>query len=68
MGCPYISKFRRLQFLKFLYNSIEPNNSLPSVKELLVDIAHIIKNPWFVNWNDVDLFAVIERRQLHGVY
>jgi Reverse transcriptase (RNA-dependent DNA polymerase) len=64
LSCPYVDRQRRLGWLSafFAAKNIAPNDPLEAV---LDDVS----SPWwFINWKEIDLLNMLERRELHAVY
>jgi hypothetical protein len=64
LTCPYVDLQRRKSILDGLIKakSVSVNNSIDEIFEDLT-------SPWwFVNWAEVDLLNMLERRELHTVY
>jgi hypothetical protein len=64
LACPYVDQQRRLSWLNgFLVSkNIAPGCTIQ-------DVLDDISSPWwFVNWGEIDLLNMLERRELHAVY
>jgi hypothetical protein len=63
ISCPYIEESKKKQWLKSFCGDKSFSNK--SVDEFLKDTAI---NYWFINWNEVDLLNVLERKELKQCY
>lgn len=64
LACPYVERQRRLTWLSnfLVARSIAPTSPID-------DVLEDISSPWwFVNWCEIDLLNMLERRELHAVY
>lgn len=64
LACPYVDRQRRLAWLNAF---LVAKNIAPSCT--IEDVLGDISSPWwFVNWGEIDLLNMLERRELHTVY
>ncbi|OBR45064.1 hypothetical protein A9196_12410 [Aeromonas dhakensis] len=62
ISCPYVADAHKLKLLELYrsqYSSRHPAQAMLSVLK---------KMYWFVNWQEIDLVQLIERRELHLPY
>jgi hypothetical protein len=64
VACPYVDISRKGEWLKKFYN-INKEAMKFTVEELVEDLS---EPWWFVNWREIDLLNLLERRELHSVY
>lgn len=66
IGCPHIDIQRRTSWAKSLLTSLKlPSSDASAVSELIKDFESI---PWFVDWKEIDLLNLLERKELRAVY
>lgn len=66
IGCPYVEVSRRESWALALLKSLDIQSSNPSeVADLLKDFESM---PWFVDWREIDLLNLLERKELRMVY
>lgn len=64
LACPYIDLNRKNTWLTSFY-AMKSEAMNFTVDELVADLS----DPWwFVNWKEIDLLNLLERRELHSVY
>lgn len=63
ISCPYIEESKKKEWLKSFCSDKSFSNK--SLDEFLKDTAI---NYWFINWNEVDLLNVLERKELKQCY
>lgn len=66
LSCPYLDKNRRGKFVQRAFSDVGLGqiSNLQSAK--LVD--EFEKNPWFVDWQGIDLLRMIRKKELSAVY
>ncbi|CAH6884972.1 Reverse transcriptase domain-containing protein [Vibrio chagasii] len=65
MSCPYVESQTRVKWLRkvnTLHTLGIKKDDLPKV------ISHIEANPWFVNWKEINLFNLLEKKLLKSNY
>lgn len=66
VACPYIDFSRREQWAKAILDELGIASSNPT------DVASLVKDfesmPWFVDWHEIDLLNLLERKELRMVY
>jgi len=66
ISCPYIDVQRRTTWAKDLLSNLNLSNTDPTeLSDLLKDFESL---PWFVDWREVDLLNLLERKELRSVY
>lgn len=64
LACPYVDMTRKADWLARFYASRQQAMDF-TIEELVKDLS----DPWwFVNWKEIDLLNLLERRELHSVY
>jgi len=66
IGCPHVDIQRRTSWAKMLLSALGlPSSDAKSVAELIKDFESL---PWFVDWSEIDLLNLLERKELRAVY
>lgn len=67
ISCPYIEERRKAKWVRryISYAGISPSPSNFDIHKFIGDCG---KNPWFVNWNEIDLLNALERKELKRAY
>ncbi|WP_414605285.1 antiviral reverse transcriptase Drt3b [Stenotrophomonas pavanii] len=66
IGCPHIDIQRRLSWAKSLLSALDlPSTDPAALAELVKDFESL---PWFVDWREIDLLNLLERKELRVVY
>jgi len=67
VGCPYLSKITRQKMLDLFLHQCEPSKTYSaSTKNTFLEAAEY-KN-WFIDWRNLDLLNLLERRELSATY
>lgn len=67
VGCPYVSKITRQKILDLFLNQCEPSKTYSaSTKNTFLVAAENKK--WFIDWRNLDLLNLLERRELNATY
>ncbi len=66
MACPYVNQSLRLEVLAALQSDLQ----LPqgTIAEQNACIQEIEANPWFVNWQEIDLLNHLRKKELSAIY
>lgn len=64
VACPYIDKARRAGWMEKFFDAMGVALPCPA-SEIVEDFENF---PWFVNWKEIDLLNLLERRELQVVY
>lgn len=65
-SCPHLSVDFRSRIIKAVNSQLKlPSLSLARCKVIASELE---KEPWFTNWNEVDLLNMIKRKELSAVY
>lgn len=65
ISCPYIEEADRIKLLRKLNKSASLNireHDFPNI------VKYAVQNPWFVHWDKVNLFNLLEKKLLKRVY
>lgn len=65
IACPYLTREFRRAVLTQLYRGLQIS---VGVHFSFVAVAEIEKNPWFVNWRQIDLLSHLRKKELRPVY
>jgi hypothetical protein len=66
IGCPYIDFQRRVSWARVLLQQLGlPTADMTAVEVLVKDFESL---PWFVDWKEIDLLNLLERKELRAVY
>lgn len=66
IGCPHIEVQRRTSWAKSLLSSLDlPSSDALAVSDLVKDFESL---PWFIDWREIDLLNLLERKELRSVY
>jgi hypothetical protein len=65
IGCPYMPRARREIWAQALCQELGVSLAPGELPQLMADFEAL---PWFVNWKEVDLLNLLERKELHAVY
>lgn len=66
MSCPYIKNSEKKQLLIKFFAAIEQPE--PSATSKVTFLSTAKDSPWFVNWNDLDLLHLLEKKALKQAY
>jgi hypothetical protein len=66
IACPYLNMGFRSKLLSALFTSLGMSAG-PAITRLLL-VAEIAKNPWFVNWTQIDLLNHLRKKELSTTY
>lgn len=66
MSCPYIELKNKKIWMRNIMKDLQEAN--PTNKEIDDYISSAILNPWFVDWLNVDLLNLLEKKQLKKAY
>lgn len=66
IGCPHVDIQRRTTWARALLSSLGlPSSDPVAVSELIKDFESL---PWFIDWREIDLLNLLERKELRAVY
>ncbi|WP_313170790.1 antiviral reverse transcriptase Drt3b [Stenotrophomonas sp.] len=66
IGCPHIEIQRRIAWATMLLDNLGlPTSGASAIDELVKDFETI---PWFIDWKEIDLLNLLERKELRAVY
>lgn len=79
LSCPHVSRAERRKLYRGMIEKFNtemqgPEQSGPSLfskatnAEIEEALAHMEKNPWFVDWHKIDLLRLIEKKRLRSGY
>lgn len=66
ISCPYIKKAKKIKWLRYFYRDMQ--NTFPAKKKIDEFLQNAVDNYWFVNWSEIDLLNMLERKQLRPSY
>jgi len=66
MSCPYIDIKHKRVWVRSIAKELQ--EASPTNAEIDVYIQHETSNPWFVDWLNVDLLNLLEKKQLKKSY
>jgi hypothetical protein len=66
ISCPYLDDDRKSKYVKRFYRSI--GQKIPNDQQINGFLKKALTMPWFINWTEIDLLNMLEKKELKEVY
>ncbi len=68
MSCPFVSQELRVKLLRTYYRLTTSDTSKLNSEKINEVLDELLKTYWFVNWHELDILKLLERKELRDAY
>jgi hypothetical protein len=66
LSCPYLDMPRKKKYVQRLYR--DQGQKVPTDEQIGGFLKKALTMPWFINWTEIDLLNMLEKKELKEVY